>query len=112
MSLQKKSTIIGRLRQVRYAIIFYRFLQIFFKYRLILGTKQSVLVDAFNKQTKKVSDSITNSLISMGSVTKSEKYKIGSTMQADRYLRLLTMIIKCMLPISIVIFIHNNSVFF
>lgn len=68
----------------------------------VLGSKKSNLIDAFFKQTTKVEQSKTNSLISMGAVTKSKKYKLGSTMQADRYLRLLTMIIKCMLPISIV----------
>lgn len=77
------------------------------------GNKQTLLTDTFIAQSNKrarasesinpsISECSTNNLISMGAVKKIEKYKPGSSMQADRYMRLLIMIVKCMLPVSIV----------
>ena len=77
----------------------------------IKNKKQSRLTETFLCSSQKrfrESDSITNSLsnnlISMGAVKQIEKYKFGSSLQTDRYKRLLIMLVKCMLPISIVIF--------
>ena len=66
--------------------------------------RQSILIDTFNSESSKQANSKTNSqstnnLINMGAVKKVEKYQLGSSLQADRYIRLLIMIIKCMLPI-------------
>ena len=60
--------------------------------------KKNILIETLNNPN--ISASL--NLVSMGAVTKSEKYKKGSPLQLDRYIRLMTMIVKCMLPISIV----------
>lgn len=69
--------------------------------------KTSALENCLTKAIKRSridsdSESLSQSLLSMGAITRTEKYKANSSMQTERYMRLLYMIIKCMLPISIV----------
>ncbi len=85
------------------------------------GKKQTLLTETFLNQSQKRqrlelesinSLSTSNNLISMRAVSKSEKYKPGSALQAERYMRLLIMIIKCMLPISIVSYVRVSFIDF